>query len=64
MKPHAISNVGNSGAGKTTLPERLIPALKGKGFRVEGIKHDAHRLNDPGAIAEFIASPASGIDRN
>ncbi len=46
------------------MPERLIPALKGKGFRVAGIKHDAHRLNDPGAIAEFIASLASGIDRN
>jgi molybdopterin-guanine dinucleotide biosynthesis protein len=39
--PHAIAIVGNSGAGKTTLPERLIPALN---------------LNAPEAIAEFIAS--------
>jgi molybdopterin-guanine dinucleotide biosynthesis adapter protein len=44
-KPHAIAIVGNSGAGKTTLLERLIPALKGKGFRVGVVKHDAHRFD-------------------
>jgi molybdopterin-guanine dinucleotide biosynthesis protein MobB len=43
--PHAIAIVGNSGAGKTTLLERLIPALKGKGFRVGVVKHDAHRFD-------------------
>lgn len=37
-----VSIVGNSGAGKTTLIERLIPALRGRGWRVGTIKHDVH----------------------
>jgi len=44
-KPRAIAVVGNSGAGKTTLLERLLPALKRKGFRVGAVKHDAHRFD-------------------
>ena len=31
-----------SGTGKTTLIEKLIPALKSRGLRVAVIKHDAH----------------------
>ena len=37
-----ISIVGKSGSGKTTLIEKLVPILKGRGYRVGTIKHDAH----------------------
>ncbi|MEW6034900.1 MAG: molybdopterin-guanine dinucleotide biosynthesis protein B [Chloroflexota bacterium] len=30
---------GHSGSGKTTLLERLVPELKGRGYRVAAIKH-------------------------
>jgi molybdopterin-guanine dinucleotide biosynthesis protein MobB len=62
MKPHAIAIVGNSGAGKTTLLERLIPALKGKGFRVGVVKHDAHRfdIDHPGKDSHRFT--AAGAD--
>jgi len=61
-KPHAVAIVGNSGAGKTTLLERLIPALKGKGFRVGGVKHDAHRfdIDHPGKDSHRFT--AAGAD--
>lgn len=36
------SIIAYSGTGKTTLLERLIPELKGKGLRVAVFKHDAH----------------------
>ena len=59
---HAVAIVGNSGAGKTTLLERLIPALKGKGFRVGVIKHDAHRfdIDHPGKDSHRLT--AAGAD--
>jgi molybdopterin-guanine dinucleotide biosynthesis protein B len=44
MQP-VISFVGNSGVGKTTFLEKLIPELKRRGFRVAAIKHDAHRFD-------------------
>jgi molybdopterin-guanine dinucleotide biosynthesis protein MobB len=61
-KPHAIAVVGNSGAGKTTLLERLIPALKGKGYRVGVVKHDAHRfdIDHPGKDSHRLT--AAGAD--
>ncbi len=34
--------VGRSGSGKTTLLERLLPVLKGRGYRVAVIKHTPH----------------------
>ncbi len=43
--------VGKSGSGKTTLIEKLIPALKERGYRVATVKHHAHaetRLDQPG----------------
>lgn len=44
MKTHtfifAISGVKNS--GKTTLIEKLVPVLTGRGLRVAVIKHDGH----------------------
>ena len=62
MKPRAIAIVGNSGAGKTTLLERLIPALKRKGYRLGAIKHDAHRfdIDHPGKDSHRLA--AAGAD--
>jgi len=58
----AIAVVGNSGAGKTTLLERLIPVLKGKGYRVGVIKHDAHRfdIDHPGKDSHRLT--AAGAD--
>jgi molybdopterin-guanine dinucleotide biosynthesis protein B len=41
---------GYSGAGKTTLIERLIPLLRQRGLRVSVVKHAHHRfdLDQPG----------------
>jgi len=39
-----VSFVGNSGVGKTTFLEKLIPELKARGYRVAAIKHDVHRF--------------------
>ncbi|RME50321.1 MAG: molybdopterin-guanine dinucleotide biosynthesis protein B [Caldilineae bacterium] len=43
--------VGRSKAGKTTLLEKLIPALKRRGYRVATIKHHSHpgfEIDHPG----------------
>jgi molybdopterin-guanine dinucleotide biosynthesis protein B len=37
-----LSIVGRSGAGRTTLLEKLIPELKCRGYRVATVKHHAH----------------------
>lgn len=44
MRPPVVSIVGKSGAGKTSLIEKLMPALKARGLRVATLKHDAHRF--------------------
>jgi molybdopterin-guanine dinucleotide biosynthesis protein MobB len=41
----AISFVGWSGAGKTTLIEKLLPRLRERGLRVGYLKSDAHRID-------------------
>ncbi len=45
-----VGFAGYSGAGKTTLVERVIPALKARGLRVSVIKHAHHRfdIDQPG----------------
>lgn len=45
-----IAFSGYSGAGKTTLVERLIPALKACGLRVSVVKHAHHQfdIDQPG----------------
>jgi len=40
-----IGFAGFSGAGKTTLVERLIPALKREGQRVSVVKHAHHKFD-------------------
>ncbi len=65
----AVSFVAESGTGKTTLLEKVIAELKGRGWRVGAIKHDAHhfdidhpgkdshRLTAAGADTMLISSP-------
>lgn len=64
-----ISIVGKSKAGKTTLLERLVPELKGRGYRVATVKHnhrdfeldwpgkDSWRHAQAGSDAVVISSP-------
>ena len=66
----ALSVVGWSGAGKTTLITRLIPEFATRGLRVAVVKHssDAHplhrpgsdtaRYHDAGAVLSGFATPA------
>jgi molybdopterin-guanine dinucleotide biosynthesis protein MobB len=67
--PAVLEVIGYSGAGKTTLIEKLIPALRKRGIRVAVIKHtshrheldkpgkDSHRLRQAGAEAVIVSSP-------
>jgi molybdopterin-guanine dinucleotide biosynthesis protein B len=67
--PPFVSVVGNSGSGKTTFLEKLIPELIGRGLKVGTIKHDVHgfemdkpgkdswRHKHAGASATIISSP-------
>jgi molybdopterin-guanine dinucleotide biosynthesis adapter protein len=69
MITRAVSFVAKSGTGKTTLLEKVITELKGRGYRVGVIKHDAHRfdidhpgkdshrLTQAGADTMLISSP-------
>ena len=45
MAVKAVAFLGRSGAGKTTLIEKLLPELAGRGYRVGAVKHDAHRFD-------------------
>ncbi|KFE68604.1 molybdopterin-guanine dinucleotide biosynthesis protein B [Hyalangium minutum] len=60
--PPALSVIGWSGAGKTTLVERLVPELRAQGLRVGVVKHssDPHPLHRPGSdTARFEHSGAA-----
>ncbi len=48
--PPIVSLVGKPDSGKTTLLEKLIPALTRQGYRVGTIKHHVHRfeMDKPG----------------
>jgi len=45
MNIPVYSIVAYSGTGKTTLIEKLIPALRKRGLRVAVVKHDAHEFD-------------------
>ena len=62
MQTKAVSFVAKSGTGKTTLLEKVIAELKGRGYRVGVIKHDAHRfdIDHPGKDSYRLA--AAGAD--
>jgi molybdopterin-guanine dinucleotide biosynthesis protein B len=64
-----VAIVGSQGSGKTTLIERLIPALRARGLTVSTIKHthhhhieldvpgkDSHRHRVAGAAEVIVAS--------
>lgn len=67
--PAILEVIGYSGPGKTTLIEKLIPALRKRGIRLAVIKHtshhheldkpgkDSHRLRQAGAEAVVVSSP-------
>jgi len=67
--PPVVSIVGKSKAGKTTLVERLVGELKGRGYRVATVKHnhqdfeldrpgkDSWRHAQAGSDAVVISSP-------
>lgn len=40
--PPIVSIVSKKNSGKTTLLEKLIPVLVGRGYRIGTIKHDVH----------------------
>ncbi|MFC1669625.1 molybdopterin-guanine dinucleotide biosynthesis protein B [Spirochaetota bacterium] len=68
--PPIVSFVGKSDSGKTTLIEKVLPVLTGRGYHIGTIKHDAHsfdvdhegkdswRHREAGAKAVAISSPA------
>ncbi len=67
--PPVLSIVGKSSSGKTTIIEKLIPELRGRGRRVGSVKHAPHgydadkrgkdswRHKKAGADAVIVASP-------
>ncbi len=68
--PPIVSIVGNTGSGKTTFIEKLIPEITRRGLRVGTIKHDVHgfemdkpgkdswRHKQAGASTTIISSPS------
>jgi molybdopterin-guanine dinucleotide biosynthesis protein MobB len=68
-RPPIVSIVGRSNSGKTTLIEKLIPALRQRGYRIGTIKHTHHpieadrtgkdsaRHRSAGASTVILASP-------
>ncbi len=69
LSPLVIAMVGDSGAGKTTLIERLLKELTGRKYRVAVVKHcphgfaldvegkDSWRFMQAGASGVFLTSP-------
>ena len=68
-----LSIVGKSNTGKTTLIEKLIPALMARGYRVASVKHSRHgfdldregkdswRHRKAGARITVLASPSEVV---
>ena len=62
MTVKAVSFVAKSGTGKTTLLEKVISVLKGKGYRVGVVKHDAHRFDIDHPGKDSYRLPSAGAD--
>ena len=61
---HVIGFAGYSGAGKTTLVERLIPVLKLHGQRVSVVKHAHHKfdIDDAEGIGQWLLDNADRFE--
>lgn len=61
--PPAVSVVGRSNVGKTTLLVKLIAELKRRGYRVATVKHDAHgfQIDTPGKDSWRHAEAGSDV---
>jgi len=69
LKPAVFRIVGHSGSGKTTVVEKLIRELSGRGLRIATIKHthhtvvldtvgkDSYRFKEAGAVMSMLVSP-------
>jgi len=62
MTIKAVSFVAKSGTGKTTLLEKVIVELKGRGFRIGVVKHDAHRFDIDHPGKDSYRLTAAGAD--
>ena len=62
MIAKAVSFVAKSGTGKTTLMEKVIAELKGRGYRIGVIKHDAHRFEIDYPGKDSYRLTAAGAD--
>ncbi len=58
-----LAVVGKSGAGKTTLIEKLIPEIQSHGYRVAVVKHHAHPtpIDTPGKDSWRFAQAGAGV---
>ena len=56
----AVSGLHNS--GKTTLLEKLLPALRSRGLKVGIIKHDGHDFTPDVPGTEQLPSAGSGAE--
>jgi molybdopterin-guanine dinucleotide biosynthesis protein B len=59
----ALSIIGWSGVGKTTLVERLVPELRSRGLRVGVVKHssDRHPLHRMGSDTERFEQSGAAL---
>lgn len=62
MTVKAVSFVAKSGTGKTTLLEKVIASLKGRGYKVGVVKHDAHRFDIDHPGKDSYRLTAAGAD--
>jgi molybdopterin-guanine dinucleotide biosynthesis protein MobB len=58
----AVAFVAKSGTGKTTLLEKVITELKGRGYRVGAIKHGSHTFDIDHPDKDSYRMTAAGAD--